>query len=1027
MLNEKQTAQMMAKLTRLQDTLQELMFEKVDEVPVCWYKTEERLHRIPDDGLFTPCKKGDQWGGEGAYCWFKGSYTVPDRLAGQTLYLYPHVGGYEGFMWLDGKPFGNYASKLGNHYCNYLFDNAKAGDVHDIAVEYYAGHYVIGCSPLTSSPMSDFLYQVESMDICVKNEQAADFLFDLKVLCQAVECMDKDSYRRADILAGLYEVHNTIYYSYEDAGREAFFEGLARASGILKEKLSRVNSQTTPFAGLVGHSHMDTAWLWTVPETEKKCARTYSKQISLMEQYPEYIFTQSSAFHSDMMRRDYPELFAEIQKKVKEGRYEPNGGVWVECDCNIVSGESLVRQFLWGQRFTRKYFDYTSDTFWLPDTFGYSAAIPQVMKGCGVKYFLTTKMNWNDTNKFPYDTFYWQGMDGTKVLTHLNRIDVWPEPKALMEFVVKGSDSVREKSVSNMRLLSYGYGDGGGGPMFEELEMARRLKDFEGLPRAEHITVSDFMQRLEKTSRDPSVYSGELYLELHRGTLTNQHTIKRNNRLAEIGIHDLEFLEVRKAIAEGRAADSGISQPLLSTLLVNQFHDILPGTCIPQAHQESIAETTEMIQKTNGLIASHMGQQPKENTVSLVNTLSFDRSDVVYLDYQEGMMVDGGYAQQVVTMPDGSKKLAVAGVAIPAFSAVTLTLGEGTPAGSSAFAFEGNVLTTPFAKVTFNDKGAIESFIDTAENRELRGEGFPLNTFLIAEDVSANWDNWDVDADIQDRYRDSAVLLSREVVGMGPVECRIRSLYQLTDKSTLRQDMIFFANSPEVRFETVMDWNDDHRFLKTCFDTTVFSDFARNEVQFGYVKRPTTRSTDWEKAKFEVCNHKYTDLSEPYYGVAVLNDCKYGVSVEGSKIRLSLHKGGNRPDYTGDHGEHACTYSFLPHSGGFNAQTVVRPAYALNYKPLCAKGELSYASLLQVDKANIIAETIKPCEDSENAYIVRLYECEGARTQAQLTVPGAKGMAETNMLEEVQQELTQDQSAALTFRPFEIKTVKVRY
>lgn len=271
----------------------------------------------------------------------------------------------------------------------------------------------------------------------------------------------------------------------------------------------------------------------------EKCARTYANELNLMAQYPEYTFIQSSAYHGDMIRRHYPQLFARIQQAVAAGRYEPNGGVWIECDCNITSGESMIRQFLWGQRFTRKYFGYTSNCFWLPDTFGYSASIPQIMKGCGVDYFLTTKMAWNDTTTFPYDTFLWKGIDGTKVFTHLNKTHVWPDPKTLTDYVVNGNDCIREKTVSDKRLISYGFGDGGGGPQFEMIEMARREKDLEGVPCAEHVLVGDFMKELEATSHNVSEYSGELYLELHRGTLTNQHTIKRNNRLAERNIHNL--------------------------------------------------------------------------------------------------------------------------------------------------------------------------------------------------------------------------------------------------------------------------------------------------------------------------------------------------------------------------------------------------------------------------------------------------------------------------------------------------------
>jgi alpha-mannosidase len=1055
MLDDKQMNKILDKLRRFENTIAPMMFEKFDEVKVNKFQTPEQYHNIPEDGLFVPCEKGDKWGGESTYCWFKGQYVVPQNLEGQTLYLYPKAEGYEAMLWVNGVPFGTFCTKIvvtghGNHYCDMLKQDVKGNEVIDIALEYYSGHYVMGCEPFSCDKRNDYVYTYESIDICLKNEVICEFYFNLRTLNQLVSVLDRNNFRRADVMNTLSKVHEILYYSYEDVDYETFMKALIEAGELIKEKLTQNNSATVPYAGFIGHSHMDTAWLWHKDETTKKCARTYSNQLNLMEQYPEYKFIQSSAYHGELIRKHYPQLFEGLLEKVAEGRYEPNGGVWIECDCNITSGESMIRQFLWGQRFTRKYFNYTADTFWLPDTFGYSSSIPQIMKGCGVNYFLTTKMAWNDTTSFPYDTFYWQGLDGTRVLTHLNKTHIWPDPEAMMEYVVRGYDSIKEKSVSNMRLLSYGFGDGGGGPQFEMIEMSRRIQDLEGLPKSSHITVSDFMKKLESTIVEPSIYANELYLELHRGTLTNQHTIKRNNRVAEISLRNLEYLTVRNAVEQEEVASGERIHPLMETLLVNQFHDILPGTCIPRAHDESIQETTELIETAEELITNNIKAMKNDNVISVMNTLSFDRDDVIYIDYVEGLMVEGGYPQQIITDLHGKKKLAVMGVVIPAFSSVTLKLAEGITdkinlavgitdkinqlADSlimnniSAFKIEGEFLRTPYAEVTFDERGFISSFVDKTVQRELRGEGYALNTFLIAEDVPNAWDNWDIDADIEKKFRDTSSLLSREIISDGPVELRIRSEYKLSEKSSLKQDMIFYANSPEVRFETIMDWKDDHRFLKTAFDTTVFSDFVRQEVQFGYIKRPTTRNTAEEKAKFEVCNHKYTDLSESKYGIAILNDCKYGISVKNSQMRLSLHKGGCRPDYRGDKGIHECTYSFYPHNEGFSSKSVIQPAHCLNYKPILVTGEYSRDSFASVNCDNIIIEAIKPCEDQEKAYIIRLYDAEGTYTNATLALAGnAQKVVVTDMLEETVEVLPYTNNIKLVFRPFEIKTIKVIY
>lgn len=1037
MLNAKQIERMLSKLKRFETTLESLLFEKKDQIAdITMFQTMEQHHSIPDDNLFKSCQSGEIWGEESAYCWFKGQYTVPGELAGQTLYLYPRVEGYEALLWVDGKPFGTYCTKIvvtghGNHYCNMLVNEAQAGRTVDVALEYYAGHFVKGCMPFEDTGATSFKFKFSSLDICVKNQVIADFLFDLKTLNQLVEVLEPSSFRRADVINALVTAHEILYYSPEDVSREAFMAAIKEAGPVLKEKLQAVNSASAPYAGLIGHSHMDTAWLWPIRETIKKCARTYSNQMNLMEQYPEYRFVQSSAYHSEMIREHYPALFADIQEKVAEGRYEPNGAVWVECDCNITSGESMVRQFLWGQRFTRKYFNYTSNAFWLPDTFGYSPSIPQIMKGCDVDYFLTTKMSWNDTTKFPYDTFYWEGIDGSRVLTHLNKTHIWPDPESLMDYVVTGKkfdDAVKEKTVSNMRLLSYGFGDGGGGPQFEMIEMSRRLNDLEGLPRSSHILVGDFMKKLENSLVKPSTYSGELYLELHRGTLTNQHTIKRNNRKAEIQLRNLEYFTVIEAVKDSEVASDAMVRPLYATLLPNQFHDILPGTCIPSAHDQSISETTELISKAEALVHSVAKTKEEAYTVSVVNTLSFARKDVIYLDVEDGYIVDGPYRQQITQDVHGNKKLAVYGVTIPAFASVVLRLVKGTAEGFSAFAIDGDRLTTPHANIVFDQNGFMESFVDKSNRRELRGEGFPLNTFLMAEDLPSLWDNWDIDADIELKLKPCAALLSREIISDGTVELRIRSTYRISEKSTLTQDAVFYAHSIQVRFDTIMHWNDDHRLLKTAFDTTVRSDFSRQELQFGNVKRPTTRNTNEEKAKFEICNHKYSDLSETRYGVSILNDCKYGISVNGSQMRLSLHKGGCRPDYRGDKGVHECTYAFHPHQGGFSADGVIQPAYALNYQPVYLQGDYKLDSFACLSDDNIIIETVKPCEDNEKAFILRLYDAEGSFTRTTLKLGvEAREVALTNMLEEVKSVFAGTQAVELEFRPFEIKTIKVSY
>ena len=637
MYTERQLERMLGKLKRLEEMLEPRLFTVADTVPMKAFQTDGSYHSVPEEGCFTECGDGKVFEGEGIYCWFRGEYLVPEALEGRTLFVYPRIEGYEGMLWVDGKPYGNFASKIivnshGNHYCDMLRKEVHAGERIDIALEYYANHYIKGTQPFRIEAQETYEIVYHPVDICLKDEELAEFYFDLKVANEMVRVLEDKSFRRAAFVRALLEIHGLVSYDFENEEEEVFGEEIRQADRILKDVLKETNSASAPYAGLIGHSHMDTAWLWHRGETEKKCARTYANQMNLMDQYPEYTFVQSSAYHSDIIKRMYPDLFEDIKRRVAEGRYEPNGGVWIECDCNIPSGEYMIRQFVWGQRFTRENFGYTSDAFWLPDTFGYSASLPQIMQGCGVKYFLTTKMSWNDTNVFPYDTFYWKGIDGSRVLVHFNRTHVWPDPATLKENLLeRGSNTIKERAVSDMRLISYGFGDGGGGPEFGMIEVARRLRDLEGMPRTSHTTVSRFMQELEQGLVSPSTYSGELYLELHRGTLTNQHTIKRNNRKAEFALRDLEYVTVRDAVARGEAASAERIDPLTNEMLVNQFHDILPGTCIPRAHDEAIEAVSHIIEEagrmTESLLASAAQEHTKGDgadsgeTVTVVNTL----------------------------------------------------------------------------------------------------------------------------------------------------------------------------------------------------------------------------------------------------------------------------------------------------------------------------------------------------------------------------------------------------------------------
>ena len=1026
MYNEKLNDRIYRKLERVLPIYERLIYQKVGELEQAeGFLTKEHLRSVPSAG-FTPIEKGTEWGGEWQNLWVRGTFTVTDALDGRDLYVISACGGIEELFFLNGVPKGLFNTKNrdfvgGNHAAQYL-GKGKAGETLSLAFECYAGHFCVGTAPYSNYgypdiPEENYGQTYEGAEICTRNEEIFTLIFDLKELLGAAYHLPQDEFVSAKARKALVAVNNVLSLYPADADFDAVMEGVRKALAITRPFFSGGNSRVFGRVGIIGHSHMDTAWLWPVSETIRKCARTYANALRLMEQYPTYKFIQSSALHSEWMKDYYPDIFEEMKRRVAEGRYEPNGGVYVECDCNITSGELMVRQFLKGQQFTRENFGYTADSFWLPDTFGYNANIPQIMQGSEVKYFYTTKISWNEQNKFPFESFVWKGLDGSEVLTHFNRTHCWPN-------VADGSACVREltlKDASDLRLLAYGYGDGGGGPTPGMIESSLRASQMEGMPEMESMTISDFMHELEAQKDDLPVYHDELYLELHRGTLTQMHDVKRKNRKAEYALRNMEYFNV--LAGKPRHPDS---DRWLKTLLKNQFHDILPGTCITPVYEKYNEEMDALLasyERAAGEYAESLCGG-KEG-VTLFNTLSFKRNDPAVIPFA-GFAKD--YPSQRYTDVCGRDLLAVGGVTLEGFGSQVIALADAPTRAASVFTYDGTVLTTPFAKIVFDEDGYIASFIDLASGRELRkAGGDPLNVLLFGEDVPLNYDNWDLERDAIGKCHPVHGFKGRTVVTDGAVEIRLRSEFDIGGGTTAVQDMVCYADSSRVDFHTLVDWHAPHRLLKAGFDLDIAAATARCEIQYGSIERPTTENNSLETAKFEVTNRNFTDVSEPRFGVAVLNDCKYGIALAGCNLRLSLHRGGSHPDVTGDRGVHEMTYSLLPHGGAFSAESVVYPAYALNVPVVAVRGRAQVAPIAQIGAPNVIAEAVKPAEDGTDAFVLRLYECEGCKTTTDVSfgVPVAKAV-ETNLLEDEKAALSiSDNALNLSFRPFEIKTIKL--
>ncbi|MDB5325499.1 MAG: Alpha-mannosidase, partial [Phycisphaerales bacterium] len=885
------------KLETLCAVYSELRYAVVAAISLDIALTREHLRSTADVDeqlSWSPAAEGHQWGAHKLNAWFRGHVTVPEAAAGEKVFLRARTGAPESLLFIDARAAGVFDV---NHPVRLVTTDGVAGHQLMVHLEAYAGHNFPGTQPFESlGLLNDAGIKVVengrtlgTAELVIEREDVSRFVFALLVLHQLAAALDEHSLRRGRITAALDEVQRIVFAKPDEAGEDLWRPALAEAMAVMRPLLESRNGPTAATIGVIGHSHIDTAWLWEIKETWRKCARTFSSVLSLMQQYAEFKFTQSAPYHVETVRRNYPELFERIKQRVAEGRWEINGAMWIEPDCNIPSGESLVRQCLFGQRSTRELFGRTSDTLWQPDVFGYSAALPQILKQSGVSYFCTTKLGWNDTNKFPYDTFHWQGLDGTSVLSHFNTIHCTPDPKTLIE----QWNGVQHPDVQDRRLMAFGYGDGGGGPTAEMIELARLTADVEGCPKAEYRTITEFMDgvRDDLSSRLPT-WVGELYLELHRGTLTSIASLKRWNRRCEFALRDAELLATHAALS-GQFYPHARLRETWKLLLLNQFHDILPGSAIAEVNDEAnvtFAACYDQATDLSRIAAATLAPAGEKPGMLVLNSLSWIRNDEVELtDLPEGIVPTGdGVITQTLADVAGVVKTLAVGLALPPLGYRVLPLAAAGPAGPSRFIVDRDTIKTPFACVTLHADGPITSYIDSASGRELVRPGDAFNRLLVGEDVPDAWDNWDIDRDQARKLRAKVQLVRREVIADGPLQLRLRSHYRFGRGSTLTQDTVFHSTTPRVDFDTVVDWHEKYQLLKASFGVAVHAETARHEVQFGHVHRPTHDNTSWDRARFDVCAHKWTDLSETRFGVAFLNDSKYGCTVKQGQYRLTL-------------------------------------------------------------------------------------------------------------------------------------------
>lgn len=1000
-------------------------WEKFDCQNMHWYAGYAGTDQF--EGKFQG-QHTDFHGIPGDHYWFRSRITIPQDMDGKSVWLKIRTQIEE---WDDGKNpqflvFVNKEVVQGadmNHREVLLRKCAVGGEEMDIDIQAYTG-----------TLHREFRFLV---DLYVLDEAINKLYYDLQVPLQAFPRLGEDSKVRLDIQTVLNDTINLLDMRVPYS--EEFYASLEKAQAYITENLyEKMGGWDEVVATCIGHTHIDIAWWWTVAQTREKVVRSFATVLKLMEEFPSYKFMSSQPVLYYFLKQRYPEMFEKIKQRVAEGRWETEGGMWLEADCNLTSGESLVRQFLHGKRFFREEFGQDNKILWLPDVFGYSGALPQIMKKSGVDYFMTTKLAWNQINRIPNDTFLWRGIDGSEVLTHLiTTVGIGQDPKQSFfttyngtlhpDAIMGGWERYQNKEINNDILISYGFGDGGGGPTRQMLETSVRMeKGIRGIPKVRQETARVYFDELNervKNNRRLETWEGEFYFEYHRGTYTSMARNKKGNRKSELLMMDLELLGVL-AGDYPMEADTRLWRDII---LLNQFHDILPGSSIAEVYDVTKQEYDQLREEVTGLIQQRLTKLAgKGEGVTVFNTLGFDRDDVVNLGSVDasGLQDENGVVYPVQQTPDG----AVAYLRkLPAKGYKTLSVAEA--AQESPFVHKDEYhLETPFYSITLDASGNFTSIFDKEYDRELVKEGKRANQLRLFEDKPIYYDNWDIDMFYTEKSWPVDDLVSMKWTTDGPVRTTLELEYRCS-LSTIWQKIHFYADTRRIDFETKVDWKLHQHLLKAEFPVDIHSDEATFDVQFGNVTRKVHTNTSWDKARFESCGQKWMDFSEGHYGVSLLNDCKYGHSVNDGVIGLTLIKSGVEPNPNADVEVHEFTYSLYPHGETWKQAGTVQESYKVNQPAYAVVGgEIGKCcSFASVDKANVILETVKQAEDG-NGTVLRLYECENARTKAALHVPANVTKAySTNLLEQIEDELpVVDGKVAFTIKPYEIKTILLR-
>ena len=1029
-------------LDRVREIEQRFLYsERMPVADVAIAETMEHLTLAEAKKLeYRPAAEGHRWGKNWGTAWFRLRIRVPAAFHGEAVKLLFDLENSECLIHRDGSPVQGLCWSRKDYQ---LCDKARGGERIQLYIE--AG---------ANARLGTF--DVRSMnqpEIAVLNRDVWDAYWDLSALADIIDpaihydwtgkpyhLASEDDTRRARII---YELNRAVdLFDYRNPSREELRQQARTVRKSLKCIYDCKASASAQTFAAMGHAHIDVAWLWPLAETVRKCGRTFSNVLELMESYPEFTFVQSQPQLYEYTRERYPSIYKQIRERIDEGRWFPSGCMWVEPDCNLTSGESLVRQTLFGTRYIKQEFGRDTRVLWLPDVFGYSAALPQILKRSGIDYFFTMKISISQFTSFPYHSFHWEGIDGTRVLSHFmpaeeysSEIEAW--------LVRTGEHRYAEKDRSPIQILPFGHGDGGGGPARKHIERLQRYRNLEGMPKLESMSPEEFFARLESESENLPRWVGELYLEFHRGTYTTHGYIKKCNRQAEFLLRETEMLSAFSAATGGRYEQKRLNDSW-KLVLLNQFHDILPGSSIDEVYEDSREQYARVFEETGAVkdrafahLAKNVDTRGEGVAVLAFNSLSWDRTGVIETS-GKGLRKGNSY---VATDTDGSEhpvQIGFDGTArfvgnLPSIGYGVFHIRRSGSEGAPIEADEGG-MENERVKVRFDRQGRVRRIYDKMARRDVLEPGKAGNRLILFEDkMATSGTAWDIDIFYNDKPLEiDGELQEVEVVERGPVRSVVRFRRTLS-QSAITQDVILTAGSPRIDFATRVEWGDEKDvLLKAAFPVNVRSERARYEVQFGSVERPTHWNTPRDFARFEVPAQKWADLSEGDYGVALLNDCKYGYDIKDNVMRLTLLRAPKHPGKTADVNEtHNFNYGILPHTGDFT-NGLVREGYEFNL-PVSAEpvktsgGRLpAQGSWMSISGDNIIIDTVKKAED-DDGIIVRLYEAHGSRGRRALypSLP-VERVVETNLMEKEEEEVTiRSGKVTLDFKPFQIRTLKL--